>query len=148
MTGNKPAADIRLLFVEDDLDDQFIIKEIFDRYRWMKHVKIVQDARHMFDYLNSLTDPGTYPSLIILDYAIPRINGAKALRMLKDDRRFRHIPVSIYTTSLTPDREASFLSSGACFCREKPSTLLAYDQLVNEYMRFTNQVPQMNGISI
>ena len=49
------------------------------------------------------------PDLILLDLNLPRLDGREVLKVVKDDQRFRNIPVIVLTTSSDPaDIEAAY----------------------------------------
>jgi CheY-like chemotaxis protein len=43
---------------------------------------------------------GPQPDFIIMDFALPRIDGLEATRRLKADARTRHIPVLLFTAHM------------------------------------------------
>jgi CheY-like chemotaxis protein len=52
------------------------------------------------DALNYLEDdPNDKPCIILLDLNMPIMNGFESLKTVKDDDRFRYIPVVVLTTS-------------------------------------------------
>lgn len=63
------------------------------------------------------------PDFIFLDMNMPKINGRECLVRLKNDSRFTHIPVYIYsTTSFALEKEQA-LQLGAAGFIVKPSSL-------------------------
>ena len=60
------------------------------------------------------------PNLIILDVMLPGVNGYQICRLLKFDKRFKHIPVIIITARDNPQDKKIGGKSGADFFITKP----------------------------
>ena len=53
------------------------------------------------------------PSLILLDYMMPRLDGLGVLRRLRDDEETRELPIVVLTASAEPDHIDAALQAGA-----------------------------------
>ncbi len=60
------------------------------------------------------------PDLVMLDLILPKLNGYKICRMLKYDKRFRHIPVIILTAKAEESDRELGLTVGADVYITKP----------------------------
>ncbi|WP_133997408.1 response regulator [Dinghuibacter silviterrae] len=98
----KPAMETkkRILLADDDREDQFIIAEAFEEIGVKDILHFVENGEHVLAWLETCAAEGTLPELIVLDLNMPKMNGTQTLLRLKEDERFRHIPVIIYSTSL------------------------------------------------
>src|SRR3954463_13045251 len=86
----------KILLVDDDVDDLQLITESL-----MMHdptLKIVE-ARNGKEALNFLNSAIYLPSLIILDINMPVMDGKETLLALKDNEKFKEIPIVMFTTS-------------------------------------------------
>src|SRR3954471_11885384 len=92
----------QILLVEDDVDDRFIMHHSFSELKWVEKVKMFSAVEDLLVYLHNLPDDTYYPSLIVLDFNMPGMNGAEALRSLKTRQQLQHIPVVVYSTSMKP----------------------------------------------
>ncbi len=69
-----------------------------------------------------------YPSLILLDLNMPGMLGMQALKEIKENPQYTHIPTIVLTTStLLTDRSASYSLGANCFLSKPPS----YTELVS-----------------
>ncbi|MEI6949990.1 response regulator [Paraflavisolibacter sp. H34] len=107
-----------IVLVDDDEDERYIMNHAFSRIGWAEHVKFFGTPEELFQYLKNLPDT-SFPSLIVLDYNMPKINGMEALSFLKKHDAFRHIPVSVYSTSIPPGLKDKLFGVGAHSCHEK-----------------------------
>ena len=122
-----------IIFVDDDSDDRDFILESCTRLHFESPIRLANSGADLFNYLNTLTSPDQYPSLIVLDYNMPFPNGAEILLMLKRDSRYSHIPVVIFTTgSRFPER---FLDNGAAGIFKKPYTYKEYWSVIEGFIQ-------------
>lgn len=90
----------RILLADDDREDQFIISEAFDEIGASGIIHFEENGENVLSWLEKCAVVGGLPELIVLDLNMPKMNGTQTLLHLKQDDRFRHIPVIIYSTSL------------------------------------------------
>ena len=116
-----------VFIVDDDPDDRQIILDAFLENNARMDYVFVENADELASILSS--SPETeYPSLILLDLNMPGMLGMQALKELKGNPRFNHIPTIILTTSsLSSDRIASYDMGANCFL-SKPAS---YTELVS-----------------
>jgi len=53
------------------------------------------------------------PSLIVLDLKLDGLDGLELLRTIRNDRRFRSVPVMIYTSDFKRESEQAAINAGA-----------------------------------
>lgn len=95
---------IVILLVDDDADDRMLARDALAESRLANDLREVEDGEQLLDYLNRrgpFADPekSPRPGLILLDLNMPRKDGREALKEIKADPNFRHIPVVVLTTS-------------------------------------------------
>lgn len=101
---------MRILLVEDDPYDAELVMTGLAEGNLTNEVVVVRDGEEALDYLYSRgkfagrTDG--FPSVILLDLKLPKIDGREVLRQLKSDELLRCIPVVILTSS-KEDRDIS-----------------------------------------
>ena len=93
-----------LLIVEDDPADQLLIRDAVKAANINHRLVFLSDGTELMDYINRrgrFRDAKTAPrpSLIFLDLNLPRMDGRKALELLKSNADTRRIPVIVFTTS-------------------------------------------------
>jgi CheY-like chemotaxis protein len=128
MTNGLPFS---ILVVEDDEDDRLFIDDAFKEIDYVNNVKKFTDGQMLLDYLEKI-EPSLYPSLIVLDNTLPKLDAADLLTILKSNGNYQHIPVVVYTTSLPSSKEERLMSLGAYACFEKGTTMSSLVELVKQ----------------
>ena len=95
---------VTILMADDDEDDCLMAKEALEEARIANKILFVKNGEELVDYLYrrgpySNSDGAPTPGLILLDLNMPKKDGREALREIKSDPCFRHIPIVVLTTS-------------------------------------------------
>ncbi|MDB5196581.1 MAG: response regulator [Flaviaesturariibacter sp.] len=108
----------RILLVEDDADDRYIMHQAFEELSLADDVKMFASGEELNKYLQLLSPTG-FPELIVLDYNMPALNGAELALSLKKHPVFQLIPIVLYSTGMSPKMQRDLLQSGVLHCYEK-----------------------------
>jgi CheY-like chemotaxis protein len=140
----------RILLVEDDADDRYIMHQAFSELQFENEVKMFCSGQELHDYLDHLP-PQSFPDLFVLDYNMPAINGAELALFLRRQAAFRHIPVVLYSTGMSPKLQQEMLEHGVLRCYEKGmeyADVLAMARVLVELVREKSlrPLPSVNGI--
>ena len=103
----------KILLVDDDVEDREIIRDALGDLGYRSVIHFEENGENALSFLESAYVSGTLPSMVILDLNMPRMNGTQTLRHLKNDERFRNIPVIIYSTSLNNIERDECIALGA-----------------------------------
>jgi CheY-like chemotaxis protein len=109
--------------VDDDPDDRQIILDAFLEHQPELDYIFAEGAEELMDLLSGIPedDPTEHPSLIILDLNMPGMMGLQALKEIRSNKKYAHIPMVVMTTStLGSDRKRSYELGANCFIT-KPS---------------------------
>ena len=107
-----------ILLIDDDEDDL----EMFSSELEKKGVRVKtfnSSAKALF-YLTLISDNKDLPSLIIMDYNMPKKNGIEVLVLIKDNAETKDIPVVMYSTSMSDLLKTKLSKAGAMDCFSKP----------------------------
>ncbi|MGC1241917.1 MAG: response regulator [Chryseosolibacter sp.] len=120
-----------ILYVDDDLDDRFIISEVFKEIDPSINCLTVCDGRQAIDFLNN---SGPMPDYIFLDINMPVMDGKECLVELKQNKKFKEIPVIIYSTTNDPTEIKSFYRLGASCFMHKPNTFRQLHNMLHGFL--------------
>ncbi len=90
-----------ILIVEDNPGDIRLMQEALREVNPPVNIQVAMDADQAFARLESKQDSSKaeLPSLIFLDFNLPKAGSRELLRKLKEDPELRLIPVAVLTTS-------------------------------------------------
>ena len=112
-----------IFLVEDNPDDIKLTQRAFMKSIIADKIdlKIAKDGQSALDYLfsfNGKTDLTQYPTVILLDLNLPKLNGLQVLERIRNNEKTKFIPVIILTSS-----------------KEEADLTRAYRLGVNSYIR-------------
>jgi CheY-like chemotaxis protein len=128
----------RILVVDDDVEDHFILQDYFSEAELEHSVGFRENGKEAIQYLESISEDSFLPDLIILDLNMPIMNGTQTLINLKGIPRLRQIPVIIFSTSENETEKRKCLSLGAVDYMVKPHSL---DECRETIRRFSSFIP-------
>jgi CheY-like chemotaxis protein len=124
-----------IIVIEDDLDDQYILQEIFANLGYKNQISYFIDGNAALDYLN-LTD--VQPFLILSDINMPKINGFELRNKVFTNSQLQEkcIPYLFFTTGANKKavRDAYALSVQGFFL--KPSTIPQLQETVRKIIEY------------
>lgn len=110
-----------IYIVDDDPDDCMFIREAIEDAVSLVRIIEIWDGKELLDLL-STQDEEQYPSLIILDMNMPRMNGLEALKSIKSHAGYAHIPVLMLSTTSNPQLVNQAYSESVSAFLIKPQT--------------------------
>jgi CheY-like chemotaxis protein len=133
MANNQP----RILMADDDPDDLEIIELAIRGVEPGIIIQKVSNGKSAIEYLEN-ENPGELPTLILLDYNMPILNGAQVLEHISRNDRYNEIPRLILSTSNAPIHVKECLDSGAAEYLIKPSTKQELTRLAEKIVRYAH----------
>lgn len=93
--------EIHILLVEDNEGDILLTTEALDEGKIKNSISVVRDGWEAIQYLekNEGYEDAQEPDLVLLDINLPKMNGHKVLKHIKNHKDLKHIPVIMLTTS-------------------------------------------------
>ena len=143
-----PRKPVTILIADDDPDDRKLTREAFDESKLANDLRFAEDGVEVFDYLNrrgKFADPASspWPSLLLLDLNMPRMDGREVMRELKSDPRYAGIRVIVMTTSKSEaDINSSYLLNAASYIT-KPVTFDALVEVVKTFGRYWLEIVEL-----
>lgn len=115
----KTALQHPILLVEDDDNDVLLIKRAFKKAKMANPVEVVSDGEAAITYLSRKPpyDERPVPELVLLDLKLPRKSGHEVLQWIREQPRFKYLPVVVLSSS-----------------RERPDVQRAYELGANSYL--------------
>lgn len=110
-----------ILLADDDLEDLELLSEVILQLEANTRLHMVNNGIMVMDFLSKTKDEDL-PSLIVLDYNMPNMNGAEVLEQLCKDPRYQSIPKIVWSTSNNSNYIKECMEKGATDYFIKPAT--------------------------
>jgi CheY-like chemotaxis protein len=122
-----------ILCIDDDIDDMAFIQEAIKSYETAFEVTEAENGEQALAYLNEAKTNGSLPCLIIMDINMPKMDGKKAIQLIKADKDLSTIPLVVFTTSSNiSDKRYFELYNVQCIT--KPNHYSAFRKKVTEML--------------
>src|SRR2546428_8923531 len=137
----------RVLIVEDDPGDIFLLQPAFALSGVPAGLYFVRDGQEAIDYLGgtaSFRDRETFPvpDLMLLDLKMPRLNGFDVLEWLRQQPGLKRLLVTILTSSDHPRDINRAYDLGANSYLLKPHSSQQLSELVSRVQQYWLEVNQ------
>jgi CheY-like chemotaxis protein len=107
---------IRILLVEDNEGDILLTTEALEDSKIVNIVKVIRDGEAAINFFSNLANKEEIPDLILLDINLPKKSGHEVLVYLKNNEKYKQIPVIMLTTSSSEkDIVTSYKNHVNCF---------------------------------
>ena len=126
--------DLRILLVEDNEINQLMTSDYLQRAGMQ--VDVAADGRQALAMLQH--SAVTY-DLVLMDLQMPVLDGYEATRLIRQQERFRSLPIIAMTANAMAEDRARCLASGMNDYVAKPIDWTAFFQLIQSF--FTSQQP-------
>jgi CheY-like chemotaxis protein len=108
-----------ILYAEDDPEDLDTFQDIINLIDPQIKIFHARNGSELFDILDNSV---ILPDYVFLDINMPVLDGRECLKKIRSDKRFRSVPVVIYTTSNRPEDIDDLKKLGAYQYFVKPNT--------------------------
>ena len=141
--------DKTILLVEDNPDDEALTIRALKKHNVVNDVVVTRNGADAIDFLFAqgkfeARDPSVFPTLVLLDLKLPKIDGIEVLRRMKADERTKRLPVVILTSSQEDKDLAAAYDLGANSYITKPVDFEQFSEAVRNiglYWLVLNQSP-------
>jgi CheY-like chemotaxis protein len=90
---------INILLVEDNEGDILLTAEAFEESKIVNKIIPLRDGRRAIDFFESIKKKEDEPHLVLLDINLPKVSGHEVLAYIKNNEKYKSIPVIMLTTS-------------------------------------------------
>lgn len=140
---------IYILVAEDDADDRFLLETAFAENGFKGKLEFVENGVELLEYLRNLNATENnaehpLPGFILLDLNMPKKDGREVLKEIKEDPRFKKIPVIVFTTTKNENEINRCYELGANTYVVKPvgfENLVKTIEDIRSYWFSTAQIP-------
>jgi CheY-like chemotaxis protein len=107
---------INILLVEDNEGDIMLTTEAFEESKIVNKIITLRDGKAAINFFEAITKKADIPHLVLLDVNLPKVNGHEVLAFIKNNERYKSIPVIMLTTSSSEkDIQLSYKNYVNCY---------------------------------
>lgn len=135
-----------IIVIEDDLDDQDLLKEVFEELKLGKLVHFFDSCLYALDYLLHSFEK---PFLIISDINLPALTGLEFLKKINECEQLKHKCIPFVFLSTANDRNV-IAQAYKMFCQGffvKPLTIKELTQTVKIIIDYWSVCRRPNSFS-
>ncbi len=111
---------INIFLADDDPDDREIFLEVIGEVVPHVNATIAKNGKELMAFLK---EKDVMPDIIFLDLNMPLMNGQECLVEIRNNDKWKEIPVIIYSTSWSREHIEDTFKKGANFYFPKPDSL-------------------------
>lgn len=127
-----------VIVIEDDEDDQLVLREIFSKLNYKNEIVFFKDGNDALEYLNKTE---IVPFLILSDINMPKVNGFELRQKINTNFQLhiKCIPYLFYTTNANKQSviEAYAMSVQGFFV--KPDSYPKFENSIRKIMEYWNE---------
>jgi CheY-like chemotaxis protein len=146
-----PSHIVEVLLVEDSLEDLELTQRALRNANLGNHIRVARDGAEALDFIfcegeHAARKIEDTPKLILLDLKLPKVDGLEVLQRIKGDRRTKHIPVVVLTSSKEQSDLIQSYELGVNSYIVKPVNFESFVSAVQEmgmYWLLLNQPPKL-----
>jgi DNA-binding response OmpR family regulator len=119
----RDAPEVRILLIEDNPADVFLIKEALRTHGIRYNLDWVSDGEMAAIQVEKVAQTGRAPHLILLDLNLPKVDGKELLARIRRNASLTGTLVVVLTSSDSPNDRRETSDLGADWYIKKPPTL-------------------------
>jgi CheY-like chemotaxis protein/seryl-tRNA synthetase len=112
--SDEPLRDRKVLVVDDDIRNIFALNSLLERHQM--HVISANNGQDAIDLIEATDDL----SLVLMDVMMPEMDGYETMRRIRNDARFRRLPIIALTAKAMKGDREKCLEAGASDYVAKP----------------------------
>ena len=120
----------KIFIIDDSREDIFFFKEACRANELIHKVRSFDDSLEFIDFSREGNSFSNLPDLIILDLNMPKVSGFSVIQELRDNDRYRNIPIIMLSSTSNQTEVYESYNLGANFFIRKPLTFKEWIQVV------------------
>lgn len=134
-----------IIVIEDDIDDQEILTEIFLELNYKNEIIFFEDGAKAFDYLFNTP---IEPFIILSDINMPKLSGLELREQIhnNEDLRLKCIPYLFFTTSANQKNVIDAYSKSIQGFFVKPNTIERLKNTIRKIVEYWQECESPNYI--
>jgi CheY-like chemotaxis protein len=135
-----------VIIIEDDLDDQEMLAEVFKTLGYANELIFFSDGQAALDFLNKTE---VSPFLILSDINLPKLDGFALRNKIKLDEKLqvKCIPYLFFSTAVSQSAVINAYSASVQGFFVKPTTISELEETITVIMKYWSKCSAPNNFS-
>jgi two-component system response regulator len=135
----------RILIVEDNPDDEFLLMRQLRKAGLDQHVKVLTDGKAAIEFIENVETPCDDLIALFLDLKLPSVSGIHVLERVRANARTHKLPVIVMTSSNALEDLEKCRQLGVSNYVQKPVTFSTFTKAVADTFH-TSPTPSDSAI--
>lgn len=133
-----------IIIIEDDIDDQNLLKEVFEKLEYPNELVFFTDGKKALEFLSA---GDVLPFIILSDINLPKLNGLELRKKLKTDAdlALRCIPYLFFSTALSQRAVIDAYSMSVQGFFVKPTSMKELEDTISVIMEYWKKCAAPNN---
>ena len=128
----KHKANKSILLADDDEDDCLLFEDALREVSSSTELTMANDGVELIKLMEASVPPS--PDVIFLDLNMPKRNGFECLEMIRKTKKWKDIPIVIFSTSSQEETVRRVYEHGANYFLKKPGSFLKLKQAISHIL--------------
>jgi DNA-binding response OmpR family regulator len=128
---------VHIILTDDDSDEFELFKDAFHSLNVKHKLDYFRNGRELMDFLNAPDNP--VPDILFLDLNMPVMSGIECLHEIRADKRFKSMPIAIYSTSSSEKDQHDTFMGGANIYIRKPDSFEEMKRIIRHVLKVSWQ---------
>ncbi len=139
--GAEHATPARILMVEDNSADVFLLRYALDAHGEDYQLEVLRDGEQAIEFVQMQRTAGAAaePCVIVLDLHLPKHSGAAVLKAIREEPALAHVHVIALSTLASPREEQELRELSVSLYRAKPTQVEDWVKLAAEIIEICKE---------
>ena len=137
MEPKEQQAPLNILLADDDIDDCIFFKGALEKIPLSTTLVAVHNGEELMQLLTKETYE--LPHVLFLDLNMPRKNGFECLSEIKLNKKLKHLPVVMFSTSHEQEVVSRVYLNGAQYFIRKPPVISQFEKIIQQSLSLIAQ---------
>lgn len=121
-----------IFLADDDADDCMLFEDALREVCTSTELTTANDGVELMILMETNVSPA--PDLIFLDLNMPRKNGFECLELIRKSRKWKDIPIIVFSTTGQEDMIKKVYENGANYFMRKPGSFIKLKQAIRDIL--------------
>ena len=140
--------DIQFVFIDDDIDEHYLLRKDFTRYAPTIDLLCFESWDAFQQFMHENNDILKKRTVMLLDLNMPGVSGYDVIERVRQDERYKMLPIVVYSTSKSEQDVKRGYELGANSFITKPTDREEAAQLTKSLAQYWTRCVQLPSAEV